>query len=96
MACRNGPFGSLGYICVWYGCSPCLILTPGGMSFQVPLCHLKCTSNNIRLSYHVYSICILCWLTNLPVIVSYNSILNDLVQFIDMLYICIISCDIVH
>ena len=32
--------------------------------------------------------------TNLPVVVSYNSILNCLVHFIDMLYICI--CDIVR
>ena len=39
-----------------------------------------------------YSICILCLLTNPSVIVSCNSILNGLVYFIDVLYICI--CDI--
>ena len=41
--------------------------------------------------YIVYVFYVL--LTNLPVIVSYNSILNCLMYFIDMLYICI--CDII-
>ena len=36
-----------------------------------------------------YSICILCLLTNLSVIVSCNSILNGFVYFTDSLYICI-------
>ena len=54
----------------------------------------KCSSNNMHLSYHVYSICILNLLTNLSVIVSCNSVLNGLVYFINVLYICI--CDIVH
>ena len=47
----------------------------------------------MHLSYHIYIICILCLLKNLPVIVSCNSIQNGLVYFIDILYICI--CDIV-
>ena len=37
---------------------------------------------------------ILCLFTNLPVIVSCNSILNGLEYFFDVLYICI--CDIVR
>ena len=53
---------------------------------------LKWFSNNIHLSYHVYSICSLCLLTNLSMIVSRNSILNGLVYYIDVLYIC----DTVH
>ena len=40
--------------------------------------------------YHVYSICILSVLTNLSVIVCCNSILNGLVYFIAVLYICLI------
>ena len=48
----------------------------------------------MHLSCNVYSICILCLTTNLSVIVSCNSILNGLVYFIDVLYICI--SDIVH
>ena len=48
----------------------------------------------MHVTYNVYSICILVLNTNLSAIVSYNSILNGLVYFINVLYICI--CDIVH
>ena len=48
----------------------------------------------MHLSYNVYSMCILCLNTNLSAIVSCNSILNGVVYFIDVLYICI--CDSVH
>ena len=52
---------------------------------------LKCTGDNMDLSNHVYSICILCLLIYLPVIVSCNSVLNavnGLVYFSGVLYIC--------
>lgn len=84
-------FGSFGSICVWYGCSLCLILIPGGKLFLSASSLLKCTGDNMHLSNHVYSICILCLLIYLPVIVSCNSVLNavnGLVYFSGVLYIC--------
>ena len=81
------------YLCVvWMFL--CRILMQSGMSCLVPLCLLECTSYNMHLSYNVYSICILCLTTNLFVTVSCNFILNGLMYFMDVLFICI--CDIVH
>ena len=80
MACRNGPFGSLGLF--MYGMDVLLSYSHTGR-YAV----LSASLSVIISVYHTMYIVYICWLTNMPVIVSYNSILNGLVCFIDMLYI---------